>query len=819
MLLELVGLGAHAAQRPYELSGGQQQRVAVARALANDPTAAHRRRADRPARLGDRPVHHGPAPGGGATRTGMTALVATHDAALMDRRRPGARRCATARSSTRRRARSGQPARASTRRRAEPARFHRSASASSRSGSAGAVGSPRVEVGQLHVQRHPAHRQRLGQVVRALASSLVRSPGANPASGSSSAARICVDPAVPGDQPGGGLLADAGHAGQAVARVAAHRREVRVPPGRHAVLRLAPAASSRVLQLGHAAPAVQQPGAALVVDELEQVAVAGDHLDRAGLGGGEGAEHVVGLVAGHPERRDADRLRAPRAAPAPAAPGRPAPPRPSPCATRCFLYDGTSSTRQAGRQSASSAQTTRSGLPGADQLGDHVQEPADRVDRLAGVGAARRSPGCRGRRGSTGSARRRRAAVGRSWPQPAARLATRRRARPPYVAEALTTVKLVAMTVDRILPTDEAHDLLGPDPRARRRRARAPGVGLRGARRVPARGAAHARPGRPARPALPGGVRRRRPAVRGLPAGPGDPGRAAGWPSPRRSACTPCPASRSPRYGTEQQRKLLPDMLGGELLGAYCLSEPQGGSDAAALTTRAVRDGDDYVVDRHQGLDHPRRAGRLLQRLLPHRRARRRRASPACWPTPTRPGCMPQPPERTMGLRSSPAAQIVFDGARVPRRPAGRRARAAASASPCSALDAGRLGIAACAVGLAQAALDYAVGVRPGARAVRPADRRLPGRRLHAGRHGHPGLRGPGADAGRGPAARRRPAVLASRRPRPSCSPPTRRCGSPPTRCRCSAAHGYVATTRSSAGSARPRCCRSSRAPTRSSGW
>src|SRR3712207_7384885 len=43
-------------------------------------------------------------------------------------------------------------------------------------------------------------------------------------------------------------------------------------------------------------------------------------------------------------------------------------------------------------------------------------------------------------------------------------------------------------------------------------------------------------------------------------------------------------------------RSLLPDMLGGELLGAYCLSEPQGGSDAAALTTRAVRDGDDYVV-------------------------------------------------------------------------------------------------------------------------------------------------------------------------------------------------------------------------------
>src|SRR3954452_25020854 len=46
----------------------------------------------------------------------------------------------------------------------------------------------------------------------------------------------------------------------------------------------------------------------------------------------------------------------------------------------------------------------------------------------------------------------------------------------------------------------------------------------------------------------------------------------------------------------EQKQRWLPDMLGGELLGAYCLSEPHAGSDPAAMRTTAVRDGDSYVL-------------------------------------------------------------------------------------------------------------------------------------------------------------------------------------------------------------------------------
>jgi putative ABC transport system ATP-binding protein len=83
MLLELVGLGGHAAQRPYELSGGQQQRVAVARALANEPQLL----------IADEPTGQLDSETGRSIMDllravvrsrGVTALVATHDPALLD---------------------------------------------------------------------------------------------------------------------------------------------------------------------------------------------------------------------------------------------------------------------------------------------------------------------------------------------------------------------------------------------------------------------------------------------------------------------------------------------------------------------------------------------------------------------------------------------------------------------------------------------------------------------------------------------------------------------------------------------------------------
>jgi len=168
-------------------------------------------------------------------------------------------------------------------------------------------------------------------------------------------------------------------------------------------------------------------------------------------------------------------------------------------------------------------------------------------------------------------------------------------------------------------------------------------------------------------------------------------------------ACYPVAA-----YGTEEQRKrFLPDLLGGGLLGAYCLSEPAGGSDAGTLATRAVRDGEEYVVTGTKAwITHAGVAD--FYQVFCRTGGPGPKGISCLLADAGTPGIVPQRRERTMGLRSSPIAQIAFDGARIPAdRLLGDEGVGFRIAM--SALDSGRLGIAACAVGLAQAALDYAV--------------------------------------------------------------------------------------------------------------
>ncbi|WP_329130046.1 acyl-CoA dehydrogenase family protein [Streptomyces sp. NBC_01476] len=162
-------------------------------------------------------------------------------------------------------------------------------------------------------------------------------------------------------------------------------------------------------------------------------------------------------------------------------------------------------------------------------------------------------------------------------------------------------------------------------------------------------------------------------------------------------------------FGSKQQRAdHLPAMLGGGLLGAYCLSEPAAGSDAAHLLTRAVRDGDTWTIDGTKAWITHGGVADFYTVLARSGGAGAHGISAYLVPGDT-PGLSAASPERKMGMKGSPTAQVNFDGVRVPDdRRIGDEGHGFAIA--LAALDAGRLGIAACAIGVAQAALDAALG-------------------------------------------------------------------------------------------------------------
>jgi alkylation response protein AidB-like acyl-CoA dehydrogenase len=158
----------------------------------------------------------------------------------------------------------------------------------------------------------------------------------------------------------------------------------------------------------------------------------------------------------------------------------------------------------------------------------------------------------------------------------------------------------------------------------------------------------------------------------------------------------------------EQRQRFARPIVEGRDLGAYCLSEPQAGSDAASLTCRAERDGDHYrLTGTKAWVTHAGVADRYVVF------ARTGGAGPtgisAFIVDADQPGLEILAPEQKMGLTGSPTAMLTFDGATVPAdrligHEEGRGFRIA-----MSALDGGRLGISAIAVGIAQAALDSAL--------------------------------------------------------------------------------------------------------------
>jgi alkylation response protein AidB-like acyl-CoA dehydrogenase len=165
-------------------------------------------------------------------------------------------------------------------------------------------------------------------------------------------------------------------------------------------------------------------------------------------------------------------------------------------------------------------------------------------------------------------------------------------------------------------------------------------------------------------------------------------------------------------FGSEEQKqRFLRPMARGELLGAFALSEPEAGSDAAALTTQAVRDGDDWVLTGTKSwVSSGPYAGVILLQARTDSSTERKgaRGIGAFIVTPDLPGFSVGKKEDKMGLRASPTVQIVLDGMRVP----GANLLGDPSMGYVYAmrsLNAGRLGIAAQALGIARAAFDASV--------------------------------------------------------------------------------------------------------------
>ncbi|GLH76487.1 acyl-CoA dehydrogenase [Bradyrhizobium sp. SSBR45G] len=158
-------------------------------------------------------------------------------------------------------------------------------------------------------------------------------------------------------------------------------------------------------------------------------------------------------------------------------------------------------------------------------------------------------------------------------------------------------------------------------------------------------------------------------------------------------------------FGTEAQRQAyLPKLCSMDLIASYCLTEPGAGSDAAALRTRAVRDGDDYVINGQKQFISGAGATDILVAMV-----RTGADGPGGISTlvidAKTPGVSFGANERKMGWNAQPTRAVIFENARVPV--ANRLGEEGIGFKIAMAgLDGGRLNIAACSLGGAQSALD-----------------------------------------------------------------------------------------------------------------
>jgi len=162
-------------------------------------------------------------------------------------------------------------------------------------------------------------------------------------------------------------------------------------------------------------------------------------------------------------------------------------------------------------------------------------------------------------------------------------------------------------------------------------------------------------------------------------------------------------------YGSDRQkREWLPRLARGEALGCFCLTEPHVGSDAAAIRTTAVREGDSWVIDGvKQFISTGKNADVALVLAVTDPAAGKKGISCFLVPTDT-PGYLVTRIEEKMGQHASDTAQITFERCRVPLD-ALVGAEGEGYKIALSQLEAGRIGIAAQSVGMARAAFEAAL--------------------------------------------------------------------------------------------------------------
>jgi alkylation response protein AidB-like acyl-CoA dehydrogenase len=163
------------------------------------------------------------------------------------------------------------------------------------------------------------------------------------------------------------------------------------------------------------------------------------------------------------------------------------------------------------------------------------------------------------------------------------------------------------------------------------------------------------------------------------------------------------------KFGSDgQKEQFLKPLTRGDYVGAFCLTEPQAGSDAADLQTRAVRDHESYVLNgTKQFVTSGKNAGVAIVFAVTDPAAGKKGISAFIVPTHT-PGYQVARVEEKLGQHASDTCQIVFENCRIPAENLlGREGEGYKIA--LSNLEGGRIGIAAQAVGIARAALDAAL--------------------------------------------------------------------------------------------------------------